>query len=54
MIMNWNPNLERVIYHENTGLNDGNGNKFGRQFVIVEHPGQMCKHVEIDDNCQIA
>lgn len=50
LIMNWNPNLERVIYHENTSRNDGSGNKLGRQFAIIEHPGQMCQHVDIDNN----
>jgi len=52
MIMNWNPNLERVVYRENTSQNDGSGNKFGRQIVVVEHPGQMCQHVDIDNNVQ--
>ncbi len=54
MIMNWNPHLERVVYRENTSQSDGSGNKFGRQIVVVEHPGQMCQHVDIDNNCHIA
>ncbi len=54
MIMNWNPDLEQVTYRDNRSHNDGTRNKFGRQFAIVEHPGQMCKHVDIGDNCQIA
>ncbi len=50
MIMNWNPNLERVVYRDNISQNDGTRNKFGRQFAVVEHPGQMCKHVDIGNN----
>lgn len=50
MIMNWNPNVERVVYRDNRSHNDGARNKFGRQFAIVEHPGQMCRHVDIDNN----
>jgi hypothetical protein len=52
MIMNWNPDLERVVYRDNTSHNDGARNKFGRQIAIVEHPGQMCKHVDIGNNVQ--
>ena len=50
MLMNWNPHLERVVYRDNISQNDGTRNKSGRQIVVVEHPGQMCKHVDIGNN----
>ena len=36
MIMNWNPNLERVVFRYNISQNDGFQNKFGRSIAIFE------------------
>ena len=50
LIMNWNPNLERVIYRYNVSQNDGRLNKSGHQIYMIQHAGQMPKSVEIYNN----
>ncbi len=50
MIMNWNPDLERVVFRYNISQNDGFQNKLGRQIAVIEHPGQMCQQVEAYNN----
>ena len=35
LLMNHNPNLERVIFRYNVSINDGTANKFGRQIAQV-------------------
>lgn len=50
MIMNWNPNLERVIYRDNSSQDDGARNKFGCQIAIVDHAGQMCRQADLYNN----
>ena len=36
LLMNHNPNLERVIFRYNVSINDGTANKFGRQIAQLE------------------